>query len=188
MKQMKRRVAWRRARPALMFVLLALFIVLIWLGSISYIRHGLPGSHPRPDRLETLAKIGEAMTITNVLFAGLAFLGLIVTVWFQRKQVESAIEGMQEQSSHLMEPAVNAEKTLEALRAQSDAMLMAARISALAIIVPAKEHEIERGKADRAIGRNTEENRNLETSIVQHKERLALIERYLKELSEEKTS
>ena len=77
-----------------------MLVILIWLVSISYIRHGLPGTHPRADRLEMLAQIGEAMTITNVLFAGLGFLALIVTIWFQRKQVEAAMDAMAEQASH----------------------------------------------------------------------------------------
>ena len=90
-KRMKWIRAWRRVRPGLIFVLLALLVIVSWLGSIFYIRHGLPGTAGAGRRLETLAKIREAMTITNVLFAGLGFLALIVTVWFQRKQVESAI-------------------------------------------------------------------------------------------------
>src|SRR5260370_890362 len=69
----------RRTRAVWLFILLALLVIAIWLGSISYIRHGFLGTHPRVDRLETLAKIGEAMTITNVLFSGLGFLALIVT-------------------------------------------------------------------------------------------------------------
>ena len=118
-KRVKRRHVWRRARPVCLFVLLALLVIAVWLGSISYIRHGLPGTHPKGIRLETYAKIGEAMTIMSVLFAGLAFVALIATVWFQRKQIEAMIDGMEDQSFHLMEQISRMDYTVEEMRKQA---------------------------------------------------------------------
>jgi hypothetical protein len=119
LKRAKRRRAWHRARPIWLFFLLALLVIVVWLGSISYIRHGLPGTHPKGIRLETLAKIGEAMTITSVLFAGLAFVALIATVWFQRKQIEAMIDGMEEQALHLMDQISRMDYTVEEMRKQA---------------------------------------------------------------------
>ena len=184
-KRSKRRRAWRRARPALLFVLLALLVILIWLGSISYIRHGLPGIHPTRNRLETLAKIGEAMTITNVLFAGLGFVALIATVWFQRKQVESAIDGMADQSFYLAEQANHMDDTLDVLRLQSAATLAAAQIGALSTLIPVKEKEIEAIRFNAARGISDPKTPRLPILEKEQEERIANLEFLLLALKEE---
>jgi len=184
-KRIKRRRAWRSARPALLFGLLAILVILLWLGSISYIRHGLPGTHPRADRLEALALVGEAMTITNVLFAGLGFLALIVTVWFQRKQVESAIDGMTDQYSLMSEQVERMDDTLDVLRLQSAATLAAAQIGALSTLISVKEKEIEAIRFNAARGVSDPKTPRLPTLEKEQEERIANLEFLLVALREE---
>jgi hypothetical protein len=119
-------------------------VIVVWVGSIWYMQQG--------GRLETFAKLGEAMTVTNVLFAGLGFVALIATVWFQRKQVDSAIAGMEEQSSHLFEQTTKMDQTLDILREQSAATFAAAHISGLSILISVKEHKLDDLRRSAAAG------------------------------------
>src|ERR1700730_12770763 len=85
-----------RGQPLGFFILLAVLVILFWLGSLAFVCHRLNVSHLEQHRLQTLAGIGEAMAITSVLFSGLGFVVLISTVWIQRTQVAAAIQSMEE--------------------------------------------------------------------------------------------
>jgi len=67
---------------------------------------------------------------SSVLFSGLGFVALIATVWLQRKQIEAAIEGMEDSTKAQQE-------NLKTLRAQSENTLAVAKISALAVQISA---------------------------------------------------
>jgi hypothetical protein len=118
---------YSRGNPLLILAALFVFVVVVWIISYSYFRHPFKNGQPLEYRLATNAAVGEAMAITSVLFSGLGFVALIATVWLQRQQIQAAIQGMEESTKAQ-------QKTLETLRAQSDATLAAARISALAIL------------------------------------------------------
>jgi hypothetical protein len=126
-----------------------------------------------------LAQIGEAMTITNVLFAGLGFIALIATVWFQRKQVESAIEGMSEQSSELARQALHAMETVDVLRTQSAATSAAAQISALALLIPIKEQTLDVARHNANLGVSDRLTVQLPTLEKEQDERMLISKGYL---------
>jgi Na+/H+ antiporter NhaC len=98
-------------RPLLILVVPFVFVVVVWIISYSYFRHPFNNGQPLEDRLATHAAVGEAMAITSVLFSGLGFVALIATVWLQRRQIEAAIQGMEESTKAQQE-------NLETLRAQ----------------------------------------------------------------------
>src|SRR5258708_2405260 len=83
-------------RSLLILVALFVLVFIVWIISYSYFRHPFKNGQPLEYRLATNAAVGEAMAITSVLFSGLGFVALIATVWLQRKQVEAAIQGMEE--------------------------------------------------------------------------------------------
>jgi hypothetical protein len=125
-----------RWRVRSLLILVALLVILVWIISYSYFRHPFKNGQPLEDRLAIHAAVGEAMTITSVLFSGLGFVALIATVWFQRRQIEAAIQGMEESTKAQQE-------NLKTLRAQSDATLAVAQISALSILIPIKQNELD---------------------------------------------
>jgi hypothetical protein len=64
----------------------------------SYLRHGPSsclGFPKRSSHLDTFASIGNAFGILSALFSGLAFSGLIVTVWLQKEQIQSTLKGLE---------------------------------------------------------------------------------------------
>jgi hypothetical protein len=103
--------------------------------SRAFKRRSLRDGRPLRYRLETNAAVCEAMAITSVLFSGLGFVALIATVWLQRRQIEAAIQSMEESTKAQQE-------NLETLRAQSENTLAVAKISALAVRISAYTPEI----------------------------------------------
>ena len=166
---------YSRGNPLLILAALFVFVVVVWIISYSYFRHPFKNGQPLEYRLATNAAVGEAMAITSVLFSGLGFVALIATVWLQRQQIQAAIQGMEESTKAQ-------QKTLETLRAQSDATLAAARISALAILVPHIQQTIDRARGDRTIGRNTEEVKLLPELEVQQARNITLLRNLHEEL------
>jgi len=124
-----------RGQPLGIFVLLGVSVFLFWLGSLAFVCHRLNVPHLEQHRLQTIAQVGEAMAITSVLFSGLGFVALIATVWLQRRQIEAAIQGMEESTKAQQE-------NIETLRAQSENTLAVAKISALAVRISAYTSEI----------------------------------------------
>jgi predicted histidine transporter YuiF (NhaC family) len=117
-------------RPLLILVVPFVFVVVVWIISYSYFRHPFKNGQPLEYRIATNAAVGEAMAITSVLFSGLGFVALIATVWLQRKQIEAAIQGMEDSTKAQQE-------NLKTLRAQSENTLAVAKISALAVQISA---------------------------------------------------
>jgi len=163
------------ARHLLILVVLFVLVFAVWIVSYSYFRHPFKNGQPLEDRLATHAAVGEAMAITSVLFSGLGFVALIATVWLQRKQIEAAVQGMEESTKAQ-------QMTIETMRAQSDATLAAAQISALAILVPHLQQTIDRARADRNIGRNTEDVKQLPELEVQQNRNITLLRNLHEEL------
>ncbi len=124
-----------RRQPLGIFVLLGVFVFLFWLGSLAFVCHRLNVPHLEEHRLQTIAQVGEAMAITGVLFSGLGFVALIATVWLQRKQIEAAIQGMEESTKAQRD-------NLATLQAQSENTLAVAKISALAVRISAYNSDI----------------------------------------------
>lgn len=124
-----------RRQPLGIFILLGVLVFLFWLCSLVFVCHRLNVPHLEQHRLQTLGQVGEAMAITGVLFSGLGFVAIIATVWLQRKQIEAAIQGMEESTRAQQE-------NLETLRAQSENTLALAKISALAVRISAYTSEI----------------------------------------------
>ena len=83
-------------RSLLILVALFVFVIVVWIISYSYFRHPFKNGQPLEYRIATNAAVGEAMAITSVLFSGLGFVALIATVWLQRRQIEAAIQGMED--------------------------------------------------------------------------------------------
>src|ERR1700736_2661675 len=105
-------------RSLLILVALFVSVIVVWIISYSYFRHPFKNGQPLEYRIATNAAVGEAMAITSVLFSGLGFVAIIATVWLQRKQIQAAIQSMEDSTKAQ-------QKTLETLRAQSDATLAA---------------------------------------------------------------
>jgi hypothetical protein len=164
-----------RGQPLGIFVLLGVFVFLFWLGSLAFVCHRLNVPHLEQHRLQTIAQVGEAMAITSVLFSGLGFVALIATVLLQRQQIQAAIQGMEESTKAQ-------QKTIETMRAQNDATLAAAQISALAILVPHMQQRIDKARADWAIGRDTEEHKMLPQLDVEQGRYIILLRNLLEEL------
>jgi hypothetical protein len=125
-----------RSQPLGIFILLGVLVFLFWLGSLAFVCHRLNVPHLEQHRLQTIAQVGEGMAITGVLFSGLGFVALIATVWLQRKQIEAAIQGMEESTNAQQE-------NLKTLRAQSENTLVVAKISALAVRISAYNSDIQ---------------------------------------------
>jgi hypothetical protein len=129
-------------RPALggrsLLILVALFVsvIVVWIISYSYFRHPFKNGQPLEYRIATNAAVGEAMAITSVLFSGLGFVALIATVWLQRRQIQAAIQSMEDSTKAQQE-------NLKTLRAQSENTLVVAKISALAVRISACNSDIQ---------------------------------------------
>jgi hypothetical protein len=158
-----------------LLTLVALFVIVVWIISYSYFRHPFKNGQPLEYRVATHAAVGEAMTITSVLFSGLGFVALIVTVWLQRTQVEAAIRSMEESTKAQQE-------NLKTLRAQSDAALAAAKCSALSILVSLTQQKIDKARADWSIGKNTEEYKMLPELEAKQARYISLLTNLLEEL------
>jgi len=164
-------------RTKSLFVILGIFVVIVWLGSCWYIRHGVPNQHSHKDRLQTIALVGEAMTITNVLFAGLGFVALIGTVWLQRQQLESAMQSIKETSDAQRE-------YLRVLQAQSKATRGAAEIGALSILIPIKQETLDALRRQVNTNISSRLTPQLPTLETEQEERIAMLEKLLKQLQQ----
>ena len=95
-----------RESPWFYFVPLGAFVLIVCIICVlfySYLRHGLPGFlglPKQPHRLAIFADAGNAFGILSALFAGLAFSGLLVTVWLQKEQIRSTLKGLEVAANH----------------------------------------------------------------------------------------
>ena len=92
---------------------------------------------------------------------------------------------MTDQSSHLMKQIDRMDDTLAVLRTQSAATLAAAQISALSILVPLKEKELDAIRSVAVRGIHTTATDRLPTLEKKQADRLAQLETLLEQLREE---
>jgi hypothetical protein len=119
-----------RAKHLLILVLLFVLVFVVWIISYSYFRHPFNNGQTLEHRIATNASVGEAMAITSVLFSGLGFVALIATVWLQRKQIEAAIQGMEESASDMKESIAQATRAARAMEKSAEAVTVASQAAA----------------------------------------------------------
>jgi len=71
------------------------------------------------DEAETFGQFGDAFGSVNALFTGLAFLGVVITLWFQWHQSVESNENSQRQLEHIESQLAELRKQNNALHAQS---------------------------------------------------------------------
>src|ERR1700738_2402411 len=113
-----------RDRSLLILVALFVLVFVVWIISYSYFRHPFKNGQPLEYRIATNAAVGEGMAITSVLFSGLGFVALIATVWLQRKQIEAAIQGMEESTRDMKESIAQATRAAGAMEKSAKAATM----------------------------------------------------------------
>jgi hypothetical protein len=125
-------------RPALggrsLLILVALFVsvIVVWVISYSYFRQPFKNGQPLEYRIATNAAVGEAMA-TSVLFSGLGFVDLIGTVWLQRKQIEAAIQGMEESTRDMKESIAQATRAAGAMEKSAKAATVGSQAAAQSV-------------------------------------------------------
>lgn len=95
---------------------LILCIVVIWAAVTIVVHYSMAGGD-----VMISGSIGDMFGVANSLFSGLAFAGLIYTIWQQREEINAARSEQQ--------------KTVAALTRQAESLKQAARISAVTAIL-----------------------------------------------------
>lgn len=126
-------------KPLLILAVPFVFVVVVWIISYSYFRHPFKNGQPLEDRLATHAAVGEAMAITSVLFSGLGFVALIATVWLQRRQIEAAIQGMEESTRDMKESIGQATRSADAMERSAKAATVASHAAAQSVALLPKQ-------------------------------------------------
>lgn len=87
------------------------------------------------DTWEHRGQLGDLFGVVNSLFSGLAFAGLIYTVYLQREELSLQRKELQLTRDELQRTATAQENSERALRKQVEALETTARLSALASII-----------------------------------------------------
>jgi hypothetical protein len=128
-----------REQPLGRFFFIGALVFLFWLGSLAFVCHRLNVPHLEQHRLQTLGQVGEAMAITGVLFSGLGFVALIATVWLQRRQIEAAIQGMEESTRDMKESIGQATRSADAMEKSAKAVTVGSQAAAQSVILLPKQ-------------------------------------------------
>jgi hypothetical protein len=117
-----------RGAPLKPLVYLALGVVALW--AISFlIIVSVVGSW------EKRAQLGDLFGVANSLFSGLAFAGVIYTIYLQREELSLQRRELQLTREELQRAATAQEKSERVLEKQVEVLEMTARLNALASVV-----------------------------------------------------
>ena len=109
-------------------IYLALAVLGLWASSFLVIVSAIPS-------WEVRAQIGDLFGVINSLFSGLAFAGVIYTIYLQREELALQRRELQLTRDELQRTATAQEHSQEALQKQVEVMEITARLSALGSIV-----------------------------------------------------
>lgn len=109
-------------------IYLALGVLVLWLGSFFIIVLMVPG-------WEVRGQLGDLFGVVNSLFSGLAFAGVIYTIYLQREELSLQRKELQLTRDELHRAATAQEKSEQALQKQVEALEITARLNALSSIV-----------------------------------------------------
>lgn len=104
------------------------FIAIIWGVSGFIIWYYFPDNQDR-------STIGNMFGAINALFSGFAFLGVIITIYLQKKELEYQRIELFETKNELKRLAQAHENSVKALQSQVESSLIAAKIKALKILL-----------------------------------------------------
>jgi hypothetical protein len=122
------RVEPGRGAPLKPLIYLGLGVAGLWAGSFVLILFSVADWAQR-------GQLGDLFGAVNSLFSGLAFAGLIYTVYLQREELSLQRKELQLTRDELQRTATAQEESKKALQKQVDALETTARLSALASIV-----------------------------------------------------
>ncbi len=117
-----------RPTPLRGFVYLALSVVALWTASycVVYLAFGT---------WDERGQFGDLFGAVNSLFSGLAFAGVIYTIYLQREELSLQRRELQLTRDELKRAATAQEESQKALQKQVEALEITAQLSALASIV-----------------------------------------------------
>jgi uncharacterized membrane protein YciS (DUF1049 family) len=121
--------------------------VIVW-GSV------LAGMLYVSDRWEIKALFSEMFSGLDALFSGLAFVGLICAIVYQKRELQLQKEELQLTRKALQRTASAQEKSEASLKQQSETMLLAARLSVMTSIIELKKTKQEINASMRNLGFN----------------------------------
>lgn len=78
---------------------------------------------------------GDMFGAINALFSGLAFLGVIITIYLQKRELEYQRKELIETKNELQKSAIAQENSEKALRSQVESSLIAAKVNALKYLI-----------------------------------------------------
>lgn len=121
-------------------------VVIAWALSFVIIYFAIPDWERR-------AQLGDLFGAVNSLFSGLAFAGVIYTIYLQKEELSLQRKELQLTRDELRRTATAQEKSERALQKQVEALELTARLNALAMMIEHSQVLIERSPVarDRAL-------------------------------------
>jgi hypothetical protein len=117
--------------------LLSVVVFLVWLGTWAVLFFAIPGWTER-------GQFGDMFGAVNSLFSGLAFAGVIFTIYLQREELSLQRKELELTRTQLARSADAQEKSEQALAKQVEALRRASQLSALSSIIDHYEIKISR--------------------------------------------
>lgn len=106
---------------------LVIVVILIWAGTWFGVFHYLPA----PDDWQKRGQFGDLFGAANALFSGLAFAGIIYTIYLQRKEIALQRKELKTSRDILIKSAEAQEISASALNEQTKLAVISAKLNVL---------------------------------------------------------